>query len=218
MVSVMKRVGSPKVSSVSWALAACAAVFASAAASAEKLVVGAPAPDFTVVDTMGVERSLSDYADSTVVLEWTNHDCPFVVAHYDSGNMQALQADATTAGVNWLTIVSSAPRKQGHVTADEANALTASREAAPSAVLLDPTGEVGRLYSAATTPHMYVIHEGALVYQGAIDNRQESRDARRAAPQDRTNYVRDALAAVASGEAPAVTETAPYGCSVKYAS
>lgn len=193
-----------------------AALATGAAAKADEPVVGAPAPTFTAVDSNGVEHSLADYADGTVVLEWTNHGCPYVQAHYESKNMQALQAEATADGVTWLTVISSAPGKQGHVDGEKANALTQKRGAAPTAVLLDPAGEVGRLYAAATTPHMFVIHEGELVYQGAIDNRQESREARRMKPQERTNYVRAALAAIEAEESPAVTETVPYGCTVKY--
>ncbi len=195
-----------------------AALASGAAAKADDLAVGARAPDFTAVDSDGVEHTLSDYADGTVVLEWTNHGCPYVKAHYDSNNMQELQAEATADGVTWLTVVSSAPGKQGYVDGAKANALTDDRGASPTAVLLDPEGEVGRLYAAATTPHMFVIHEGALVYQGAIDNRQESPEARKQTPQERTNYVRAALAAVEAGEPPAVASTVAYGCTVKYAS
>ncbi|MGD9408039.1 MAG: redoxin domain-containing protein, partial [Gammaproteobacteria bacterium] len=100
-----------------------------------KPVIGQPAPEFTATDTKGVSHSLSDFRGKTVVLEWTNHDCPYVKKHYDTGNMQALQREATAEGVVWLTIISSAPGKQGYVTAEEADALTAERDAAPTAVL-----------------------------------------------------------------------------------
>jgi Redoxin len=167
------------------------------------------------VDAAGRTRALSEFAGKTVVLEWTNNDCPFVKKHYETGNMQALQREATGQDVVWLTIISSAPGKQGHVTGARALELTASRNAAPSAVLLDASGDVGRLYGARTTPHMYVISaDRRLVYQGAIDDRPS---ADKATVPGARNYVREALAAVRAGRAPAVTAAAPYGCSIKYA-
>ncbi|TVQ88228.1 MAG: thioredoxin family protein [Chromatiaceae bacterium] len=176
--------------------------------------VGQPAPDFTGTDTAGKTWSLADLAGQPVVLEWTNHDCPFVVKHYRTGNMQALQKQATTDGVVWLSVISSAPGKQGHVTAAQADELTSSRDAAPSAVLLDPTGEIGRAYGAQTTPHMFVIdREGTLVYAGGIDNRPTTN------PDDvpgADNYVRLALDDLAAGRPVAKATTRPYGCSVKY--
>ena len=172
------------------------------------------APDFTGVDSNGVPRKLSEFKGKTVVLEWTNHQCPFTGKHYTSGNMQRLQAEATDQGIVWLSIISSAPGQQGHVTAEEANQLTTSRDASPTAVILDPEGEIGRLYSARTTPHMYVIDpQGDLRYMGGIDNIPS------ADPTDvagATNYVQAALTSLGSELAvdPAVTQ--PYGCSIKY--
>ncbi|MCG8442414.1 MAG: redoxin domain-containing protein [Caulobacterales bacterium] len=194
--------------------AACSAgaLFA-AAAQAEGPAVGQPAPGFTAVDATGVEHSLSDFADQTVVLEWTNHDCPYVVKHYNSGNMQGLQADAIEDGVVWLQVISSAPNRQGHLSGPDAIAKNEERNAAPSAVLIDESGAVGRLYDARTTPHMYVIHEGTLVYKGGIDDRPSAASS---SLDGATNYVSAALTALQTGEEIAVTESQPYGCSVKY--
>ena len=134
--------------------------------------VGEPAPTFTALATTGSAVSLEAHGGKVVVLEWTNHDCPYVRKHYESGNMQALQKETTGQGVVWLTIISSAPGEQGHVNAGEANALTRKRGAAPTAVLLDPQGTVGKMYGATNTPHMYVIDSGGkLVYAGAIYDR-----------------------------------------------
>lgn len=167
------------------------------------------------MDAAGHTRSLAEFAGKTVVLEWSNNECPYVKKHYETGNMQALQREATAQDVVWLTVISSAPGKQGNVTGAEAQRLTTSRNAAPTAVLLDPTGTVGRAYGARTTPHMYVISPaGALVYQGGIDDRNS---ADHATVQGARNYVREALTAVRAGRAPAVTAAPPYGCSIKYA-
>ncbi len=182
---------------------------------ADAVQAGAQAPAFQAVDATGRTRSLEEFAGKTVVLEWSNDQCPYVKKHYETGNMQGLQREAVAQDVVWLTVISSAPGKQGNVTGAEALRLTTTRNAAPTAVLLDPTGALGRLYGARTTPHMYVIApDRTLAYQGGIDDRNS---ADHATVQGARNYVREALAAVRAGRQPAVTAAAPYGCSIKYA-
>ena len=178
--------------------------------------VGEPAPDFAATDTYGNTVHLSDYKGKTVVLEWTNHQCPFVRKHYSSGNMQAHQKAATAEGVVWLSIISSAPGTQGYVTAEQANELTTERDASPTKVLLDPKGTVGHLYDARTTPGMYVIDaKGMLRYMGAID---DTPTASVADLKTARSYVTPALAAVLEGGTVDPAVTRPYGCSVKYGS
>lgn len=177
---------------------------------------GTAAPDFSVVDSNGDTVQLSDFAGKKVILEWTNHDCPYVKKHYDAErkNMQALQTAMTGEDIVWLTVISSAPGKQGHVSGEQANALTESRAAQPSHVLLDESGDVGRLFDAKTTPHMFVVDEQQQVqYAGAIDN------IRSTDPADidtANNYVVAAVGDLDAGNPVANAETAPYGCSVKY--
>ncbi|HEV8583839.1 MAG TPA: thioredoxin family protein [Methylomirabilota bacterium] len=176
--------------------------------------VGTPAPTFTSTATTGKPVSLGDFRGKLVVLEWTNHDCPYVRKHYETGNMQALQKEATDTGAVWLTVISSAPGTQGHVNAAEADALTAKRKAIPSAVLLDPAGGVGKMYGATNTPHMYVIDKaGTLVYAGAIDDRPTSR---KGDVDGAHNYVRAALREVAAGQPVKTPVTRAYGCTVKF--
>jgi peroxiredoxin len=149
--------------------------------------VGKPAPAFTAIDSNGKTHNLSDFRGKTVVLEWTNHDCPYVVKHYATNNMQQLQKDATGNGAVWLTVISSAEGQQGYVKPEKANKLTEDRNAAPTAVLLDPKGTVGRAYDARTTPHMYIIDgEGTLVFMGGIDDRPTTNHAD---VKGATNYV-----------------------------
>lgn len=178
--------------------------------------VGAPAPEFSVTDSYGKSQKLADQKGKIVVLEWTNDGCPFVGKHYGSGNMQALQKTYTAQGVVWFTVVSSAPGTQGYVNPAEANRDTERRGAAPTAVLLDPTGALGHLYGAQATPHMYVIDpQGQLVYMGAIDDMPsiDRSDVARA-----KNYVAAAIEEVKAGKRVTVPATKAYGCSVKYAS
>jgi hypothetical protein len=176
--------------------------------------VGEPAPDFEGVDTRGEVHRLADYRGKIVVLEWTNHDCPFVRKHYGAGNMQAQQREAAAQDVVWLSVISSAPGKQGQVSPGEADALTRNRDAQPHAVILDPEGKIGHSYAAKTTPHMFVIDaSGTLVYMGGIDSISSAN------PDDipaATQYVRVALQEMAAGKPVSSAVTKPYGCSVKY--
>ncbi|HEY7085354.1 MAG TPA: thioredoxin family protein [Hyphomicrobiaceae bacterium] len=178
--------------------------------------IGEPAPAFSLADSNGKAVSLADFKGKTVVLEWTNHECPYVRKHYGANNMQMLQKKWTTQGVVWLTLISSAPGTPGYVTGEEANKLTAQRAAAPSHVLLDPKGDVGRAYGAQTTPHMFVIKgDGTLAYMGGIDDRPTTRleDLKTA-----KNFVDAALTELADGKPVSATTARPYGCSVKYSS
>jgi hypothetical protein len=178
--------------------------------------VGEAAPAFSGVDSNGQPVSLADYAGKTVVLEWSNHQCPYVRKHYDSNNMQTLQGEATADGVVWLTILSNAPGEQGNVSPAEANELTNSRGAKPTRVVLDPQGTIGHAYEAKTTPHMYIIDgTGKLVYMGGIDDKATA-DADDIPSS--TNYVRTSLAELKDGKPISNPETRPYGCSIKYSS
>ena len=191
-----------------------APVSSAASAPSGSPQIGQPAPEFTAVDSKGKSVSLSQYRGKPVVLEWTNADCPYTRKHYTSGNMQSIQTLAQKNGVVWLSVISSAPGKQGYVNGPAADALTESRAAVPSAVLLDPTGTVGRLYGAKTTPHMFVIDKnGTLQYMGGIDSIAS------ADPGDIPNaepYLKEAMLAVVQGAPVAHPVTRPYGCSVKY--
>ena len=175
---------------------------------------GQPAPDFTLTDSNGKSHNLSDFKGKFVVLEWLNHGCPFVVKHYGSGNMQKLQKEYTGKDVVWLSIASSAPGKQGHMSPEETNKTKEEKGSAASAVLLDEDGTVGRLYDAKVTPELYVIDpEGVLIYMGAIDDKK-SVDAADVAGAK--NYVKQALDEAMAGKAVSEPVTAAYGCGIKY--
>ena len=190
-------------------------ILASPAWAAGVAKVGETAPAFTTAATNGQSVSLADQRGKIVILEWTNHDCPYVRKHYESGNMQTLQKEITAQGVFWFTLISSSPGTQGYVSPKHADELTASRKANPTAVLLDPTGAVGKAYGATNTPHMYIVDKaGLLVYAGAIDDRPTTR---RADVQGAHNYVRAALEDMAAGRAVQTPVTRAYGCTVKYA-
>jgi peroxiredoxin len=176
--------------------------------------IGAPAPAFTATDLRGQPRTLGEFKGKYVVLEWHNQGCPYVKKHYGSGNMQRLQRELTAQGVVWLTVISSAPGKQGNVTPPQEEQYLKDQHAAPTDVLLDPDGTLGRMYGAKTTPHMFLIDpKGMVVYQGAIDDKPtyEVADVEGA-----KNYVRTAYDEAKAGKPVSASTTAPYGCSVKY--
>lgn len=175
---------------------------------------GQAAPDFTLTDVGGEAVSLSDFDGKYRVLEWTNHECPFVVKHYGSGNMQKLQKAYTEKDVVWITVCSSAHGKQGHYEPAEWVDLLEEKGSAATATLLDSDGKVGKLYGAKTTPHMYIIDpKGILIYQGAIDS-VASTDAEDIGGA--TNYVQQALDEAMAGKPVSEPSTKAYGCSVKY--
>ena len=186
--------------------------------SAEKHFVDSTAEsNFTVKldDGDTSSESLDQFRGKYVVLEWHNQGCPYTKKHYISGNMQSLQKEWTAKGVVWLTVISSAPGEEGYVTASQENSYLSRMHAVPTAVLLDPDGKVGRLYSAKTTPQMVVISPaGKVIYDGAIDDRPTTdlEDVKGA-----KNYVDEALTAAMAGKPVPTPYTRPYGCSVKYA-
>jgi peroxiredoxin len=184
------------------------------ALSAQAVETGKPAPNFSLTDIHGTSVSLEKLRGKTVVLEWINHGCPFVVKHYGSGNMQALQKEFTAKGVVWLSICSSAKGKQGHMSPADWRVVEKEKGGAASSILLDEAGKVGNLYSAKTTPHMFIIDPaGRLIYQGAIDDKPsaDSADVKGA-----LNFVRAALNESLAGKSVSTPESKPYGCSVKY--
>ena len=176
---------------------------------------GSPAPDFKGTDSNGVQHTLSEYRGKFVVLEWANKGCPYDQKHYLSGSIESQQREWTAKDVVWLTVISSAPGEQGYVTPSEENTYLKTMHAAPTAALLDPTGAIGRLYEAKTTPHIFVIDPtGKLIYQGALDDKPTTEQADLKGAR---NYLNETLTAAMAGKPVSVASTRPYGCSVKYA-
>ncbi len=178
------------------------------------VTVGSPAPLFSAQDTHGNDVTLESLKGKHVVLEWKNHQCPFVRKHYSTDNMQSLQQYAKDNDIIWISIISSAKGKQGHVSAEEANKIAEEETSHAAHIILDAEGTIGRLYNAKTTPHMYIINkDGDLAYMGAID------DISTADPDDvekANNYVKAAMEALVEGKTPEIATTSAYGCSVKY--
>ncbi len=198
------------------AFAATALMFTAAAHAQPLAKIGDKAPNFKTLNVLNdQELELAKLKGNPVVLEWNNFGCPFVKKHYGAGNMQKLQAAALKDGATWIVINSSAEGKQGYLKdAKEVKAALKEHNSAPSAYVLDKSGEIGRAYGAKVTPHMFVIDkDGVLVYDGAIDD-NASPDAKTI--EGAKNHVTDALAALKDGKKVEPSTTKPYGCGVKY--
>ena len=182
------------------------------AATAE---IGKPAPDFTGTDVLANKPvKLSELKGNIVVLEWTNHLCPFVRKHYNGGAMQKTQAETEKLGAKWISIVSSAPGREGNVTPEKAVQIVKESHAAPTYKILDESGAIGHLYNAAATPTMVVIDKsGNVAYMGAIDDRPTPDPA---SLNGADNYVLDAVNALVKGQPVKTPLTQAYGCSIKY--
>jgi peroxiredoxin len=184
------------------------------AAQAEP-VVGQPAPVFSGAAAEVGTVNLADLLGKTVILEWTNNECPFVRKHYESGNIPKLQKQAASQGIVWLQVISSAPGKQGYIDAQTAKKLNQERGATPANVIFDASGAIGKLYAATNTPHLFIIDsKGVLLYKGGIDS-IPSTDKDDVASAE--NYISSALQELAAGKPISKAVTKPYGCSIKYA-
>lgn len=176
--------------------------------------IGENAPDFNLKDSYGKSHKLSDFKGKYIILEWINFDCPFVVKHYKSENMQKLQKEMTGKGIVWLSICSSAEGKQGHFANAEINKRIKELKAKMTAYLIDEDGTVGKMYAAKVTPHIFIINpQGKLIYQGAIDD-IKSTDI--ADIEKAKNYLKTAIEEATGGKSITSPTTTPYGCSVKY--
>ncbi len=195
-------------------LTSLAGLALTAAAMANAATIGQPAPDFSLSDLNGKAVKLADFKGKHVVLEWHNPACPFVVKHYDSGNMQSLQNKYDAKDTVWLSINSTNPSHQDYMSADKLKGYIAEKKAAPDSYMADADGKVGQLYGAKTTPHMYIINPaGMLVYGGAIDDKRGSKQEE---IKTAKNFVVAALDESRAGKPVATASTTPYGCSVKY--
>ncbi|MEE8153791.1 MAG: redoxin domain-containing protein [Phycisphaerales bacterium] len=174
-----------------------------------KAKLGEKAPNFTLTDTNGQERSLSDYKGRIVVIEWINPECPYVRHCYQTKAMQGAyrKVKQLDKGVAWLA-VNTTPG-----TTAQANNMWVTTYGLKYPILLDKRGKVGRLYDARRTPQMFVIDkEGVIRYTGAIDDNSLLNKR----PDEIANYVVNAVKQLVEGETVTPDSTKPYGCTIKY--
>ena len=199
---------------IQWFAAGLLASSASMASASP--AIGQPAPNFRATDVAGKHVSLADFKGKYVVLEWNNPGCPFVRKHYDSGNMQSLQKRYGAENIAWLSVNSTSESSPDYLPPAKLAAWFQQQNAAPTAVLMDAKGEVGRAFGAKVTPHMYVIDaNGTLVYAGAIDDKRSTNTAD---VKTATNYIVAALTDAKSGKPVSKATSQAYGCTIKYSS
>jgi peroxiredoxin len=173
------------------------------------------APDFTLTSQDGKTHSLKDFKGKIVVLEWFNNDCPFIVKHYVTQNMQKLQEKYIKEGVVWLSI--SSTKEGSALTTAQAKEIFSATKSHATALLLDTKGDTARAYEAKTTPHMFIIDkDGNIAYDGAIDDQPTPR---KDSVKGAKNYVAENLD-ILLGKDPKktkieVSHNKAYGCSVK---
>jgi hypothetical protein len=176
---------------------------------APKIGAGAVAPDFSLPAPDGTTHTLAAQRGKWVVLEWINYDCPFVRKHYEPGHAQRVQRQWRERGVVWFSVCSSGPGKPGHMDAAGFARRLQELEAAPTALLMDPTGATGKAYGARTTPHLFVIDpQGRVAYQGAFDDRP---GLGREASEGARCFVSEVLEAGLAGREIPVADTRSYG-------
>lgn len=173
--------------------------------AANALSVGDSAPLFSLENQDGQTVSLSDYTDGVVVLEWLNPDCPYVQRHYRETTMKTL-SEKFKEKVTWFAINST------YYMDSKVNENWKSTHMVNYPILNDSGGQVGKSYGAKTTPHMFIINKGVVVYAGAIDDDPHGDNS----ADKRTQYVNIGLGEIIDGNNITTNETKPYGCSVKY--
>ena len=168
------------------------------------------APAFILPGTDGRDHSLGDYggAPVLVLVQFCNH-CPYAQAW--EGRLIEIARDYAERGVAVVAISSNDVTRHPEDSFELMQA-RAEQRGYTFDYLYDESQEVARALGSERTPEAFLYDGGRrLVYHGAID---DSRDETAVT----ASYLRDALDAALAGEAPAVADTAPVGCTVKWRS
>ncbi len=96
-----------------------------------------------------------------------------------------------------------------HSNADEPKADAATHFAGFAfPVIQDEKTQLADAFGALKTPHVFLLKDGQVIYQGGVDNSQHPADASEF-------FLKDALEAVAAGKQPAVTRARALGCVIR---
>ncbi|MEM7165758.1 MAG: redoxin family protein [Planctomycetota bacterium] len=148
-----------------------------------------------LTDITGKKHDTSKMKDQYIVLEWTESGCPAVIPHYRSGSMQKLAAKYMEKGVAWYGVCSTGRQTK------EGLQKFVEKYKVKHPILTDFDGRVGKMFKAARTPHMFILKNGEILYQGAIDDREDGG----------VNYVAKALDELLAGKDVSTPKTRPYG-------
>ena len=172
------------------------------------LRIGERAPDFHLKGVDGKTYSLESFRDKRVlVVIFSCNHCPVVKAYED--RMIAIQRDYEPQGVQLVAINSNDDKAFPEDSFD--NMVKRAREKGFNfPYLRDETQEVARAYGPTVTPEVFVFDEArTLVYHGRIDDSKDPNSVTR-------HDLRNVLDSLLRGEKPPITETRPFGCSIKW--
>jgi peroxiredoxin len=161
--------------------------------------IGKPAPDFTLKNLEGESYMLSDFRGKIVILNFWSAECP-----WSEQTDQTLVGDLQEWGRNvaLLYIASNANETWELIT-------QVKKDRNINIILHDLKQDVADLYSAQTTPHIYLIdRDGILRYQGAFDDRT----FRQREPNQ--EYLKAAVSALLTNQDPNPSDTPAYGCTI----
>jgi peroxiredoxin len=172
------------------------------------LPLGQTALSFSLPGVDGETHALDDYGDArALAVVWSCNHCPYVMAWEDRLNDVA--RDYRGDGVRVVAINSNDSRSHPEDSFD------AMRERARSKdfvfdYLHDADQSTAQAYGPERTPEVFVFDgDRRLVYHGAIDDSRDETSVER-------RWLREALDAVLAGREPAVAETPPVGCTIKW--
>lgn len=178
--------------------------------SSTMLPLGAPAPDFALLDPQGQRHALPDFhaAKALVVMFICNH-CPFV--KHVAAEIARVAQDYQPRGVAFVAIQSNdAEQYPDDAPARMADEIKLRGYTFP--YVSDPTQAVAKAYRAACTPDFFVFAaDRRLVYRGQLDaSRPDNGQPVTGAD------LRAALDAVLAGQPVAAEQLPSLGCNIKW--
>ena len=175
----------------------------------ETLPIGAPAPDFSLP---GVDGRLHGPASLTtgriLVLNFTCNHCPYAQA-YEDRFMDLVRAFGPR-GVAFAAINPNNDRTHPADGFDQMKARAAER-GFNFPYLRDASQQTARAYGAVCTPHVFVVADGRIAYEGRIDDNWKN------PPAATSRDLETALTALLAGQPVPRPQTPPMGCSIKWA-
>ena len=155
--------------------------------------------------TDGKTHSLADLkAAKAVVVVFTCNSCPYAVDAEDR-----LVELGTYCKQNGLALVAINVNKIPEDSMEEMKKRAAEKKMTYS-YLFDETQTIAKQFGARYTPECFVLDaDRKIAYMGALD---DSPDGKKVGQQ----YVRDAIASVLAAAPPALTETVPIGCRIRF--
>lgn len=183
-------------------VAACGLTAARAAESASAAFLGKPAPAFSLPDSQGKTRSLSEFATGKgAVVIWVSTQCPVSNAYND--RMASIAKEYQAKGLNFVGINSNKEEKTEEV------AEHAKQHGLTFPVLKDEGNKIADLYGASVTPEVYVVDaKGTLRYHGRIDDNMKESGVT-------TQDLRAALDLLVAGQEISKAESKAFGCTIK---